>query len=286
MIFPLGVFGFLLGAILGSFIEATSVRLVQDKSLKGRSYCDHCKRSLSWFDLVPIVSYLVLSGHCRHCKNPIPKEFLIVEILTGVLVSTVFIFGNGDLLDSLFKTFVVVILEIVFLTDIKSGYIFDLITYPASLISIAWLFLISLYYSISLYLNMAEASLSGAVLNNNFLESLQFIWRPVGLSVLSGLGASLFFIFLILITKGRGMGWGDVKYVFFLGLVLGFPNIVLGLFLAFLVGSMFSIGLIVLKKKSFGATIPFGPFLSIGAYIALVWGNEILIWYLASTLGY
>ena len=89
-----------------------------------------------------------------------------------------------------------------------------------------------------------------------------------------------FFIFLILITSGKGMGWGDVKYVLFIGLVLGFPNGIVSIFLSFLIGAVFSLVLIGLGRKSFGQTIPFGPFLSLGAFITLFWGPQLINWYL------
>jgi leader peptidase (prepilin peptidase)/N-methyltransferase len=81
------------------------------------------------------------------------------------------------------------------------------------------------------------------------------------------------------------MGWGDVKYVFFLGLALGYPNLLVGLFLAFLLGAITALILVAFKRKEFGQTIPFGPFLSLGAFIALLWGSKLLDFYLQYSLG-
>lgn len=280
------IFGFIIGAILGSFVDATSNRLVNDETLKGRSRCESCKKTLGFLDLIPLFSYLYLNGKCRYCKAHIPKETFIVETLTGLSIAIIFL-TSTSLQEIIFKCFVTVILEIVFITDFKSGYIFDLITYPSTLIALLWLVIFGVYYSFGSYFSLQQSNILAYLQDNAyFYNQLLLIWKSIGFAVLSGIGASLFFVFLILITKGRGMGWGDVKFVFFLGIVLGFPNIILGLFLAFLLGSVFSIVLIFLKKKSFGATIPFGPFLSAAAYISLIFGDQILALYISKMLGY
>ncbi len=247
MIFQLTA-GFAIGTILGSFILAVSNRLIQDRSVLGRSSCDSCHKSLNWFDLIPLVSFLVLGMKCRFCRQKIARETLVSEIVMGILVALIILTSGSVPLEIIFKILATVVLGIVFITDLKSGYIFDVVTYPAVILGIVWLILLSP--------------------------------NLIGTAVLSGLGAAFFFAFLIFITRGRGMGWGDVKYAVFLGLVLNFPNIVLGLFLAFLIGALFSIGLIILHKKSFKATIAFGPFLSVGSYLVLISGDKIWQFYL------
>lgn len=95
--------------------------------------------------------------------------------------------------------------------------------------------------------------------------------------ILAGLGAGLFFLVIFLVTKGRGMGFGDVIYALFMGFLLGFPYILLGLYLSFIIGAVISLVLIVLKKKKLhGGTIPFGPFLVLGTFIMMVWGEQII----------
>ncbi len=89
-----------------------------------------------------------------------------------------------------------------------------------------------------------------------------------------------FFWGLIIITRGKGMGGGDVKLGAFMGLMLGFPQSLIALILSFLTGAIFSMILIIFGKKHFGQTIPFGPFLVIGSLVALFWGNQIIDWYL------
>lgn len=108
---------------------------------------------------------------------------------------------------------------------------------------------------------------------------------PLLWSVLSGTAVAAAFAGLIIITRGRGMGWGDVKYVFFLGLALGFPNVVVAVLSAFFLGAALSLVLIALRQKKINQTIPFGPFLSLGAIIALYFGPQIVNWYLNFSRG-
>lgn len=254
------ILGFIIGAILGSFIKATADRVMAGKSLLGRSKCDHCHKSLTALDLFPIFSFLLLKGKCRYCQKKLSVEYLLVEVVCGILVAIIFaVFPFSiflfpvSLLEIAFKLFAFTILAIIFLIDLKTGYIPDKITYPGALISLIFLLLIAYFSS---------------------------LWMASLLSVASGLAASLFFAILILVTFGKGMGWGDVKFVFLLGLFLGHPKIIVGLFLAFLLGALAGLLLIALGRKHFGETLPFGPFLSLGAYLALVWGDQIISWYL------
>ena len=109
------------------------------------------------------------------------------------------------------------------------------------------------------------------------------IWQLVfGIFIntfLSAIFAGLFFLAIVLVSKGKWMGIGDVKLVFFMGLVLGWPNIFVALFLAFLIGAFVSVILIILKKKTLKSEIPFGPFLVGATFIAMFWGNVLISWY-------
>ena len=104
--------------------------------------------------------------------------------------------------------------------------------------------------------------------------------KPFADNILTALGIAGFFYALILVTRGKGMGGGDVKLGGFIGLGLGFPNGIVAIFLAFLLGAAFSIAALILRKKRLGQHIPFGPFLVLGSLIALFWGKQIIDWYL------
>lgn len=246
----LAALGFLVGVILGSFVKAASERLLENRSILGRSYCKECQKTLAWYDLFPVLSYLQLKGRCRYCHKPIPQSDLYVEILMGTAVGVwSMVYGVWwDLPYTIFTLFIFTILALVFFVDLKSGLILDKITYPAIVVSLLY----------------------------------RLIFTPTLLipAVFVSLALVVAFIFLILITHGKGMGWGDIKYVLFLGLSLGFPKAVVGVFLAFLIGAIISLFLISCGKRRFGQTIPFGPFLSLGAYFGLTWGENFLNWYL------
>ncbi len=288
--------GFLIGAILGSFTPVLAERSLSRKSLWGRSACVKCKKQLQWYDLFPLVSYLVLKGRCRYCHAPIPKQLLIVEAVMAVVSAIIFYqtIPNLVILQSItptvvitlvslaIKLFAMIILVAVYLTDIKTGLIPNRITYPSAIIALLLLLALTAAQTWEFYLGFNASPIAQylrAPYADYFSRHLWYIWENAIWSVGTALGLAGSFIALILGTRGRGMGWGDVKYIFVLGLLLGFPNAILATFLAFLSGAIVAIGLIVFGKKHFGQTIPFGPFLSLGALIALLWGNEIIVWY-------
>lgn len=294
------VLGFVIGAILGSFTKAAADRIGTSKSLGGRSYCLQCKHKLACCDLLPVVSYLLLRGKCRYCQKSIPQDNFLTEIFLGFVVAwlfTILLSPNLELflsptwqtplllLELFFKLFLVVILAAVFLIDLKIGLIPDKITYPGAVIAFIYLISSAGLKSWFYYQGLISGPL-GKYLTppySNFVYGyIGRIWIPVGWTILAAILTAAFFALLIIITKGKGMGWGDVKYVLFLGLALGFPNIIVGVFLAFLLGAAWSLALIALGKKHFGQTIPFGPFLSLGALLALFFGQEIIGWYLGS----
>lgn len=289
------VVGFIFGTILGSFSKAAADRIKKKESLEGRSYCQKCKTPLRWYDLFPVISFILLKGRCRNCHKKIPLSNFLSEVVLGFIVALIFLFTipsdaltlsldlNSGLfiLDLVFKLFVICVISIIFWTDTITGLIPDKVTYPAIIVAIAYLISFSAFKSWIFYQNLLN-------INNPFgkyllppyssylWDNLERIWFTAGLTVLAAIGMALIFILLIVITKGRGMGWGDVKYVLWLGLAVGFPNIIPAVFLAFFTGAVFSIGLIVFGQKHFGQTIPFGPFLGAGAILAMLWGNQLI----------
>ncbi len=282
------ILGFVIGTILGSLVKALADRSLLKESFWGRSYCPKCKHKLHWYDLLPVVSYLMLGGKCRYCKDRINLEYLLVEVGMGILVGFLFwqSFQNFQLtifiLDLFFKTFFVIILAVLFLTDLKKMLIPDRIILPAIVISITFITVITIIKIIFLYYYLNQT-----LLGQKLLESSDYFQRhalmaaePLLGSILMGFLIGGFFMALIIVTKGKGMGGGDVKLGAFIGLGLGFPYSLVALMLAFLTGAILSIILIILGKKHFGQTIPFGPFLVLGSLIALFWGNQIMNWYL------
>ena len=238
------VFFFILGLAVGSFLNCVIYRLEKKESfIKGRSHCPYCKKTLSWFELIPLMSFILQKGRCLKCKKKISWQYPLVELATGILfVLCVWYFFPNFLLSTfyfLLSTFLIVI----FVYDLKHYIIPDQVIYPAILVAGIW------------YLVFGPNTL------------------------LAALAAGAFFLFIVLISRGKWMGVGDIKLALFMGLVLGWPKILVALFLAFLIGAFTSILLIILKKKTLKSEIPFGPFLVGGTIIAIFWGNVLINWY-------
>ena len=295
------VTGFIIGVCLGSFTLVLAYRSLTSRSFLGRSYCANCKHKLAWYDLFPILSYLFLRGKCRYCKKKLSIEYLLVEVLMGLLAAGIFVkVIPPDVLNLNFVSWVALLLSLlmylliaitlvsVFITDFKTGYIPDRITYPA-IWSLLILLIISTLFKVPLlYLSLKNSEIGKYLIppySNYFYSHALELAQPLFYGSLMALGLGLFFYGLIILTKGKGMGGGDLKLGVFLGLAFGFPYSLVVLMLSFLLGSVVGIGLILIGRKKFGQTLPFGPFLSLAGLIVIFWGTDILDWYLHLNLG-
>lgn len=290
------ILGFILGTVLGSFIKVLADRSLAKKSFQGRSICIFCKHKLNWFDLIPIISFLILKGKCRYCYKKISLEYLLVEGGMGILVGFLFWYQLSSLnflsfnfqtsivtADLLFKVFFISVLITLFLTDLKDMFIPDRIVIPAIKFSFFYLLGVTLYKIGYLYYYLNQTPIGQKLLppySDYFQRHALISAEPFLYSILMALIIGGFFMGLIIITKGKGMGGGDVKLGALMGLALGLPNSLVALVLAFLSGAVFSLFLILFGKKHFGQSIPFGPFLVLGCLGVLFFGTEILNWYL------
>ncbi len=290
------ILGFIIGIALGSFVDCIANRSLTTISFFGRSFCDHCKKKLSWYELIPLFSYLFLRGKCSHCHKKISLESFLIEILVGLLTAILFYLTlPSDLLtqpiyqqilqfsEIVLKLIVLIVLSTIFITDIKSGLIPDRITYPSVAIYLVMLILLSALKIGFFYYTLLNDPFGKFLLpphSDYFYNRLFDMGSFLGTSVLTGVGIGLFFLILILVTRGRGMGGGDMKLGVFLGLAFGFPAALTVLILSFFTGSIFGIALLLIGRKKFGQTIPFGPFLSLAGILTLFWGEKILNWYL------
>lgn len=291
------ILGFVVGACLGSFAKALADRSLKQKSFWGRSYCESCKHILSWYDLFPVFSYLLMQGRCRYCSKKISKEYLIVEIIAGILVAYLWFSILSEqtilfidpfkvtvyLLEVVLKTFFITILTVLFITDIKKMFIPDRVILPAIVIGAVGVSLKVCYEAGYLYYSLASNYVGQFLLPPRSDYFYRHLWLIISDLLGSGfmfLGIGGFFLFLIIITKGKGMGGGDVKLGAFIGLILGYPYSLLAVMISFISGALLAIGLIIMGKKSFGQVIPFGPFLVFGSLVSLFWGKQILDWYL------
>lgn len=240
-------FIFLVGLSVGSFVNVLIDRLPKGEDiLFGRSHCDFCKKTLRWYELVPLLSFFIQRGRCRRCKKQLSWQYPLVEVATGVgfvffLQGQAFEARQGLALWGVMLIFISLL--VIFVADFKTFIIPD---------------------------SMVILGVAGALLQGRAFEAHQgsALW-------LSALSASSFFLFLWAITKGHGMGFGDVKLAFLLGLLLGFPQIVIALYVAFLTGAVVGVILIVGRKKSLKSHVPFGPFLIFGYVTTVLYGTQI-----------
>jgi prepilin signal peptidase PulO-like enzyme (type II secretory pathway) len=241
---------FLFGLIFGSFLNSVIYRLEKGESfLKGRSFCPHCGHILNWSDLIPIFSFLFLKGRCRYCQKKISIQYPLVELFTAFLFILPFFIKLYSFVDLIFYWLISGFLIIIFVFDLKHYLIPDKIVYLALLTT----FFFRLFQVWKF---------------NNW----KFLLNPF----LSGFFVASFFFLIVFISKEKWMGGGDVKLAFLMGLFLGFPKILVALFSAFFFGAIISIGLILSGKKTIKEEIPFAPFLILGVFLALFWGEELI----------
>ncbi len=261
---------FFIGLAVGSFLNVVIDRIPRGESImNSRSHCEHCRHTLHWLDLIPIVSFVLQRGKCRYCKKHISSYYPLVEGVTAVL----FIFIAFFILDFLrhysdlryiltvtYLFYIVSSLIVIFFTDIKYGIIPFKVVFYAILVAALWHI-----FSPSIPVTEFETRLL-------IVRSMSFFNY-----LLSAFGAFGAFLLLFIGTKQRGLGFGDVVFAFLMGFLLGFPKIVLGLYIAFLSGALLSTALVVVgRKKMRGGVIPFGPFLVGGTIISLIWGNTLI----------
>jgi len=245
----------LLGMVVASFLNVCCDRLPAGESLVyPPSHCPACQRRLSAKDLIPIFSYLWLHGRCRYCQASIPRRLLWVEAGTGVLFGfTYWRYGLSiELAIILFYCCLFIVLLVI---DLEHGLILNKVIYPAMAVAL----LISIFLPI-------------------FLPQLEIVPQIKQAAIGGGIGLGLFLL-VVLISRG-GMGWGDVKMAALISLVVGFPLVFVALLMGIILGGLVAGVLLLFKIKKRKETIPFGPFLSLAAMATLLWGSNILSWYL------
>lgn len=240
------------GLVVGSFLTAIQNRLDNLKSiLYDRSRCPRCNHILGVLDLFPVLSFVFLRGKCRYCKERISPLYPIIELITvGLAVFVYYYFSESW--QSLVLFFSLCMLLLASVSDIRSQEVDVWIFIAGILIALTWRF--SLWYSVDTLYDV----------------------------LLGGVAAALLPFCLSLFSREKWMGYGDSFFALWIGVLCGFPIGLIGIFLAFLLGSIFGIIVLVAskKRKSIKTKIPFGPFIASGGIIALVYGSVILEKYL------
>lgn len=246
---------FLFGLSVGSFLNVVVLRFDNFESIiKGRSHCPHCKKILKWYELIPFFSYLLLAGRCFSCKKNISIQYPIVELLTGLVFLGIFYY-YGFSWATLILMVIFSLLILIGAYDAVFGEIPDILSYSAIFLVVFWVI-------------FGFASSGGWRIGE--------LWLPYIYGLAVGAG---FFGLLVLVSKQKWMGLGDVFIGAIMGIFLGFPFVLVALFLAFVLGAIFSLILMLFKKKSLKDTVPFGPFLILATIIAFFWGEKIIEMY-------
>lgn len=252
---------FVLGLAVGSFLNAVIYRLHEGRSIAEKhSICPRCKHRLAWYDLIPIASFFMLRGKCRYCKRPISWIYPLVELVTAF-------------------SFVVIYLSECGMWNVECGFRFNI---PDSIFHILFqftfvCFLILIFvYDFKHYLILDKVVLPAAVLAL-FYQGYQGNW---GMAILGGALLAGFFWALYLVSRGRWIGFGDVKLGLFLGFLVSWPATLALFFIAYLSGAAVSLALLAMGGKKMRDRLPFGTFLTFAAFIAMLWGEEMVEWYL------
>ncbi len=255
---------FIVGAILGSFLHVVTLRSLAGRSwVAGRSQCDRCKKKLGWWELLPLVSYIWLGGKCNKCHKSIAPSHFLMELGCGAAgVVTYYLFGaeTSPLLWLIWWA-VFLVGACLILADATTFLIPDWTVVLLGLLGLLRLF-------------------SSLMLTDTHSSSSSGSMGSILTTILASVLASAFFWFLWWVTKGRGMGLGDVKLVLVLGLLFEWPMFLVALYGAFFSGAIVGLTLLVSGRVNKRHIIPFGPFLILGSMMAVVWGDHIWQWFI------
>ncbi|MDA1316578.1 MAG: prepilin peptidase [bacterium] len=249
---------FIIGLFIGSFLNVLADRLPRGETILGRSKCESCKHVLAWNDLIPVISYLSLHGKCRYCKKIFSSEYMWAEIGTGVMFSLTWYLSelnHFQLSQSVISLGLISALIVMFLADMRYKIIPDSMQVAFGLLAV-------LMHSLSFIRGDIETSIYVQRFGKMLLDGI-IVMGPL--------------LLIFLITRGKGMGFGDVKYSFVLGLLLGMWNGFIALYMSFVLGGIIGVYLLFVKKMDRKKSIPFGPYLFIGTYIMYFFETDILL---------
>ncbi len=233
---------FVFGSVMGSFYHVIASRLSKGKSIiSPPSHCENCNHYLKWYELIPIISYLIQGGKCRKCKAKMPISYILMEICTGILFAVCYhVFGYS--LQLIVALIFVSSLIIIIISDIE-------------------------------YMIILDEVLIIAIFSIIVVDIIDIGLYETAFKVASGLGS---FITMILIKKigdimfkQESLGGGDIKLMFLVGLVIGYPMSICNIFFATFIAFPIALFLLIFKKDNI---IPFGPFLSMAGIILYIWG--------------
>ncbi len=239
-------FAFVLGAIMGSFVNALSLRLIaKEPYVFVRSKCPHCGHVLGPLDLVPLLSFVALRRQCRYCGKSIAWHYFATELAVALLFLAVALKFGATVLGG-FVAVELTALAVLFLTDLRAHILPDEVSLPAIALAIL---------------------------------GVLYFHHPLGAAALgAGVGGG-FFLLQYLASRGKWIGGGDVRLGFLLGLLLGWPETLVALFLAYVAGGTVAAAMLATKRTGWGSHLPFGTFLAFATAVAWFFGPQLLKWY-------
>lgn len=257
----LTIYVVLLGLCVGSFLNVLIVRLPDEKSIGGRSQCPKCQGKIAWYDNIPLLSYLILLGKCRHCKTRISPLYPLVELITCFLSYYTFQWAGQDMKIYLiwFLLFVCPLIAVFFI-DFKHQIIPDKISLPGIMTGVA----ASVYFNWPFWQDGLIFSVKGILIGGGFLFGLAYLYS--------------------ILRKKEGMGGGDIKLLGMFGAFLGWQGLLPIFLISSVLALLYAIGLMLIQKNRVQPIIPYGPFLVTAALLQLYFGPRLVELYLRKAL--
>lgn len=252
---------FAFGLVWGSFLNSVIWRIFKGMSFsRGRSLCPSCQTRLRWFELIPLISFFLLRGKCRTCRQAISWQYPLVELATAIIFAGSYWLAarQCSFVNSVFNCsvslvrywFYLSVLIVIFVFDYRWQLIPDKVTLPAI----------------------------GAILVVDLLvsQSVSSFWHFLFAALVGG----GFFLVQFLLSRGQWIGGGDIRLGVLMGLMLGWPQVLVALFFSYISGALIGFLLIVIGRKNLRSRLPFGTFLTVATVVTLFWGELVIRWYL------
>ncbi|WP_461206959.1 prepilin peptidase [Clostridium sp. DL1XJH146] len=241
-------FIFVLGLLIGSFLNVCIYRIPNKESIAfPPSHCTNCDNRIKPYDLIPVLSWIILRGKCRYCGEKISVKYPLIELFTGILFMLIFI-KYGYSVDTLKYLILACFLIVIGFIDFNTTDVYLVTTLPAFIIGVLF---------------------TGVHFFNDQLITTYYIGAFFGYAIIA---------FIILVTKG--MGWGDAEILGVCGIFLGLKATILTFFLSVVLGAIIGVILIATKVKGRKDYIPFGPYIALAAFVSMFLGNELINWYM------
>ncbi len=270
---------FIFGVIIGSFLNVVALRYSEDKNifslthLGGRSSCQHCHQNLAWYELVPIFSFLLQKGKCWICMKKLSWQYPLVELASGLIFLLPLYFINSlnpqpySIIQSAIWIAAFLIFLLVWAIDFRLYLIPDELNFLLVLLGLILADQQNLYRNLSDFSGSFLGSYAALFGLRNGVWQNHFWAMAIGGAIVGT---------IILLTRGNGMGMGDLKLLAALGLLYGWPDVLFIFMFASVIGAAVSLGLMLLGRKTMKSSVPFGPFLVIGAVLVLFFGEALI----------